>query len=126
MLGLRSLGFALAARHLVGPTCKRTDGQLVCGVYYATSENLTAWTEEKLLWQTPLANQMDPDRPWRAGDPAPVWYPALLDPKSQSPNFETTGKRAYIYAARWSDFRGAIGGSGPERDLIRIAVEFSE
>ena len=46
-------------------------------------------------------------------------YPSLLDPQSDSRNFETTGKTAYLYYTRHN-----FGQGSPDRDLIRVAVEF--
>ena len=46
-------------------------------------------------------------------------YPALLDPASDSQNFETIGKTAYVYYTRMNH-----GQSSLDRDLVRIPVEF--
>jgi hypothetical protein len=46
-------------------------------------------------------------------------YPTLLDPGSASLSFETTGKTAYLYYTRLNRGQGS-----PDRDLVRVPVEF--
>jgi hypothetical protein len=87
--------------------------QPVSGVYAATSRDLVNWSEPSLVWASPVR----PD-----GTACPVAlndYPSLLDPTSDSRNFETVGDRAYVYFTRYNlhDCR-----SGQDRDLMRRAV----
>jgi len=49
-------------------------------------------------------------------------YPSLLDPDSETRNFETTGKKAYLYYTLFNlDY---LGNSTLDRDLVRVPVEF--
>lgn len=84
----------------------------IWGVMYAFSDDLIDWERRVLLFETPL--------PWsvQAGNPRTYLYPALIDPESESRNFETSGKSAYLYLTRFN------GGDPLDRDLIRIPVEF--
>lgn len=47
-------------------------------------------------------------------------YPSLLDPASESPNFETNGSTAYLYYTR-----NNAGQASFDRDLDRVRLEFS-
>ncbi len=98
---------------LVGISADRLAGREVWGFYYAFSEDLIHWTHRKLLVEMAL--------PWTVKNNTDVsyLYPALLDPQSQSRNFETTGKTAYLYYTRNNFGQGSL-----DRDLIRVAVEF--
>ena len=65
-----------------------------------------------------------PDQPaTECGDPNPVGYPSLLDPDSPSRNFETTGRRPWLYFTRfhYKDCRNVLN-----RDLVRVRVRFSK
>ena len=44
---------------------------------------------------------------------------ALLDPASDSPSFESSGKTAYLYYTRFNHGQGSL-----DRDLLRVPVEF--
>jgi hypothetical protein len=87
----------------------------VPGVYFSLSKDLLHWSERRLLRKAEL--------PWtfKCGDRNPILYPSLLDPASQSRNFETTGKRAYIYFTR---FNYGSCRMTQDRDLLRVPVEF--
>ncbi len=77
------------------------------GFYYSVSEDLIKWTPPVIFWD-----------PWAADSLTytAYAYPSLLDPDSESRNFETTGKTAYVYYTRFN--------SPADRDLLRIPVEF--
>jgi hypothetical protein len=87
------------------------------GFYYSVSDDLIRWSQRKLLHETEL--------PWtyRCGDRNPVLYPSLLDPASHSRNFETTGRRPYLFFTR---FAYASCRQQLERDLVRIRVEIEK
>jgi hypothetical protein len=91
--------------------------RVVSGFYYSLSDNLVDWSQRKLIKEVVLLNT------YRCGDPDPVFYPSVLDPNSKSRNFETTGKRAYIYFTRmhYSACQLTLN-----RDLVRVPIEFSK
>lgn len=102
---------------LIGISADTLDGREVWGFYYSFSTDLINWTRRKLL--------LEVDFPWTVANPADIHYlyPSLLDPRSRSRNFETTGRTAYLYYMRNN------GGLEPssmdlDRDLIRVPVEF--
>jgi len=102
---------------LVGVSADRIPGRrgLVYGIYYSASEDLIDWTQRKLIREAEL--------PWtyECGDGGPVLYPSVLDPGSRSRNFETTGRRPYLYFTR-NHYRNCT--QTLNRDLIRVQVEF--
>jgi hypothetical protein len=89
----------------------------VSGFFYSLSDDLLHWSERKLIKEVVLPQT------YRCGDPDPVYYPSVLDPESKSRNFETTGRRAYIYFTRlhYKACEGTL-----DRDLVRVPVEFSK
>jgi hypothetical protein len=92
-------------------------GRDVVGFYYSTSTDLIHWSAEQLL--------MEAVTPWSykgCGDDDPVQYPSVLDPNSQSRNFETTGRTMYVYFVR--DHYNQYCNQGLDRDLIRIPIAF--
>lgn len=78
------------------------------GFYYSVSEDLINWSPFKLFYDVELIS----------GE-APYMYPSLLDPDSETKNFETTGKKAYLYYTRLN-----FGLGNSDRDLVRVPVEF--
>ena len=90
-------------------------GERKWGIYYTMSDDLINWTPRRLLMgvTTPTS--------YECGDTSPIAYPSLLDPDSPSRNFETTGKRAYLYFTR---FNYILCRQSPNRDLIRVPIEF--
>jgi hypothetical protein len=100
---------------LVGLVVKPRKGR--SGVYFSVSSDLIHWTEAKLVMEA------ETPQTYRCGDPAPIRYPSVLDPTSVSRNFATTGSRPYLYFTRWN-----LAGCrrGPDRDLIRVPIEFSQ
>jgi hypothetical protein len=104
---------------LLGSSGSRDAGRrgATWGIYFSLSDDLLHWTQRKLVAETEL--------PWthRCGDRDPILYPSLLDPASSSRNFETTGRRPYLYfvRARYADCRMSF-----DRDLMRIRVEFDK
>jgi len=99
---------------LVGISADWLDNREVWGVYYAFSDDLVHWTRRKLLVEIEL--------PWTvesSGSDLSYLYLSLLDPESESRNFETTDKTAYLYYTRNNFGHGSL-----DRDLIRVPVEF--
>src|SRR5919109_4717195 len=72
----------------------RDSSRQVWGFYYAFSDDLIDWEGPHLLAEVELIST------FRCGDRDPVLYPSLLDPASASRNFETTGRRPYLYFVR--------------------------
>lgn len=87
------------------------------GIYYALSDNLTEWTSAKLLKKEVFIKD------WKAGKPDPIEYPSALDPNSPSRNFETTGRRFYVYVERYNWNRYPHDES--KVDLMRFLVEIT-
>jgi hypothetical protein len=101
---------------LVGTAVERDrDGNTVSGIYYSTSDDLIDWTPRELIVEAESRNT------YECGDPDPVAYPSVLDPDSTSRNFETTGKRAYLYFTR-SNYESCQ--ETFDRDLVRVPIEF--
>jgi hypothetical protein len=101
---------------LVGISADQIDNRETWGFFYAFSDDLVHWTHRKLLLEVPL--------PWtvqNSGTDVYYLYPSLLDPQSDSRNFETTGDTAYLYFTR---FNNGQGGGPLDRDLIRVPVQF--
>ncbi|MCJ7735325.1 MAG: hypothetical protein MUP11_12355 [Anaerolineales bacterium] len=99
---------------LVGNSADWLDNRNVWGFYYSFSADLVHWSARKLLVEIEL--------PWTVefpGSDLSHLYPSLLDPESESRNFETTGKTAYLYYTRNNFGHGSL-----DRDLIRVPVEF--
>lgn len=98
---------------LVGISADTIGGREIWGFYYSFSDDLVHWTRRKLLVEMTL--------PWTADNNTDVMflYPALLDPASESRNYETVGQTAYLYFTRHNFGQGSL-----DRDLIRVPVEF--
>jgi hypothetical protein len=104
---------------LVGLAGDRIRGRqgVVRGIYYSVSEDLVNWSHRKLIREAELLWT------YRCGDSNPILYPSLIDPGSDSRNFETTGRRPYMYFTRYH-YRNCA--PGPNRDLVRVRVVFSK
>ena len=104
---------------LVAPGATQRAGQRgpVWGFYYSTSSDLIEWAPRQLIREASLVNS------FQCGGPNPVAYPALIDPDSESRNFETTGRRPWLYFTRfhYKDCRNVLN-----RDLVRVRVRFSK
>ena len=96
-----------------------TSGEQKLGIYYSLSDDLVDWDKAKLI------HEIEVPSTWRCGDSDPIEYPSVLDPYSDSPNFETTGQRAWLFFTR-HHFSGCNPEPTPNRDLVRIGVEFSK
>jgi hypothetical protein len=91
--------------------------RLVSGVYFSLSRDLINWSRRRLIMEAELVQTH------RCHDPDPIGYPVVLDPASRSRNFGTTGKRVYLY---FTKFHYVSCRPTPNRDLVRIPIEFSK
>ncbi|MGH2978810.1 MAG: PKD domain-containing protein, partial [Solirubrobacterales bacterium] len=90
------------------------------GFYTYTSDDLINWSQGTLM---ALA-----EFPWThtCGEPDYIMYPSLLDPESQSRNFETTGQRPYLFFTHFNvAYDNGTCWMDWDRDLIRVPIEFS-
>jgi hypothetical protein len=89
----------------------------VWGFYYSLSDDLIHWDKRKLIKEAELLQS------YSCGDPNPVLYPSVLDPQSKSRNFETTGRKPFLYFTRfhYSGCRETL-----DRDLVRVPIKFSK
>jgi hypothetical protein len=94
----------------------RGSSRPIWGFYYAFSDNLIEWDSPRLLAEVEFIST------FRCGDRDPVLYPSLLDPASRSRNFETTGRRPYLYFVRFHYERCR---STLNRDLVRVPLVVS-
>jgi hypothetical protein len=103
---------------LVAPAGKQLPGRRgpTWGFYYSTSDDLIDWEPRQLIREAVLTTT------YRCGGPDPVGYPSLLDPESPSRNFETTGRRPWLYFTRfhYEQCRNVLN-----RDLVRVRVRFA-
>ncbi|WP_119418173.1 hypothetical protein [Desertibaculum subflavum] len=86
------------------------------GIWWTSSADLLRWSAPRLLWATPLLTHLD------CGRTEAVYYPALLDPGSDSRNFETVGDRAWLYVTRLNLEGCRITWN---RDLVRLPVRIA-
>jgi hypothetical protein len=91
--------------------------RVVRGVYFSLSEDLIHWTKRRLIMNATLGSTS------RCGDPNRIAYPSVLDPKSLSRNFETSGRRPYLFYTRFN-YRHCR--PSPDRDLMRVRLRFSK
>jgi hypothetical protein len=103
---------------MVGVTASSVAGREAWGVHYAFSDDLIEWQTRRLLFEVEL--------PWTytPGDDNVYLYPVLLDPRSDSRNFETTGDRAFLYLTRFNTREAGDRLDTLDRDLVRIPVQF--
>lgn len=82
------------------------------GVYYSLSDDLITWSERRLLIELAMSPSVaDENEDLRYA------YPALIDPDSESLNFDTSDGEAYLYITRFN-----AGGNSLDRDLLRIPI----
>jgi hypothetical protein len=103
---------------MVGTTATTIEGREVWGVLYAFSLDLIEWQTRQLLFEAELPWTYEP------GDDNVYLYPVLLDPASDSRNFETTGEHAYLYVTRFNTREAGDQLDTLDRDLVRIPVRF--
>jgi hypothetical protein len=82
---------------------------------YSTSPDMVNWSPRQVLMKAVV--------PWtyHCGD-SPIIDPTVLDPLSNTRNFETTGKNVYLYFTRmnYQNCRQTL-----DRDLVRIPIQFN-
>jgi hypothetical protein len=104
---------------LVGPSTdySPTDKRGITGFYYSVSPDLIRWSRRRLFREVVF--------PWKfgCGDRQPVAYPSVLDPNSKSRNFETTGRRPWLFFTRLH-YAGCQ--QTMNRDLVRVPIELSK
>jgi hypothetical protein len=98
---------------LVGIAGPRTRSAHERGIYFSFSEDLIHWSPRRLILP------VDTLHTYRCGDTGPIAYPSLIDPGSSSLNFETTGRRPFLYFTKFR-YRGCR--KTPDRDLMRVRV----
>ena len=89
-------------------------GRLVTGIYLSVSSDLFHWSPRRLIMQAPSVHT------FRCGGPNPIAYPSLIDPRSTSRTFDTSGQRPYLYYTRlnYDHCRQTLN-----RDLLRVPIE---
>jgi hypothetical protein len=92
-------------------------GKLVTGVYFSLSRDLIHWTRRRLMMKATVTHT------FRCGGTDPIAYPSLIDPRSDSRTFATTGRRPYLYFTRFNyeHCRQSLN-----RDLVRLPMEISK
>ena len=117
---VRSLAWHVPTKRWIGMLSmarpKAAGAPPVAGIWWSTSPDLLRWTAPRLLWAVPLLTHLDCDRP------DAYYYPSLLDPTSQSRNFETVGTQAYLYLTRLNLEGCRITWN---RDLVRLPVRIA-
>lgn len=91
-------------------------GERASGIFVSTSPDLVTWSAPSLVWKVPIRSDKTCD------DPMTASYPALLDPDSPSPIFETAGDSAFLFVTRFNLKDCKLG---LDRDLIRLPVRLS-
>lgn len=96
---------------IAGPRTRRPAGER--GIYFSMSEDLIHWSPRELLVRASTLHSFE------CGDRSPIAYPSLIDPASASRNFETTGRRPFLY---FTKFRYRNCRKTPDRDLMRVRI----
>lgn len=81
------------------------------GFYYSLSPDLIHWTPPVRFLSRPWFGEY-------SGGSDPAGYPSLIDPKSTSRNFDTSGATAYLYYTQFNYTEGPP----LNRDLVRVRV----
>lgn len=84
-------------------------GRQVPGFYYMTSPDLVHWSRMRLLMQVPTVAECT----------ITLSYPSILDPTSDSRNFETVDQRPYLYFQRIDRTSCKMT---QQRDLVRVPL----
>jgi hypothetical protein len=93
-----------------------SSGTLVPGIYWSQSRDLIHWTGASVI----MAREV----PWtyQCGDEDPIAYASLIDPRSRSRTFGTTGRRPYLY---YTQFHYTACKQTLDRDLVRVPLKLS-
>jgi hypothetical protein len=94
----------------------RSGGELATGVYFSVSSDLIHWSRRRLIMEATTVQT------FRCGGPNPIAYPSVIDPRSDSLTFATTGRRPYLYYTR---FNYEACQQTMDRDLIRRPIELT-
>ena len=94
-----------------------TTGKPVTGIYFSLSSDLVHWSPRRLIMEATTIPT------FRCGGPNPIAYPSLIDPRSESRTFATTGRRPYLYYTRFN-YEGCE--LTRNRDLVRLPIEISK
>jgi hypothetical protein len=86
------------------------------GVYFSTSEDLIHWSSRKLVLRAPTLHS------YRCGGDSPIAYPSVIDPAARGRNFETSGRRPFLY---FTKFRYRNCRKTPNRDLMRVRLSIA-
>ncbi len=89
--------------------------RVVWGFYFSLSEDLVRWSRRRLVMEA------ETPETYRCGDRNPYLYPSVVDRRSKSRNFMTSGRRVELYFTRFNYERCR---QTQNRDLLRIRVEF--
>jgi hypothetical protein len=104
---------------MAGAVARAGERERTPGIYAATSPDLLHWSPPQLLLAAPIY------RPTACapGTTISVGYPALIDPSSESRNFETFGAHGWLYFTRFNldHCRPSL-----DRDLVRMRVDMAE
>ncbi len=92
---------------------ERAGGAPVAGIWASTSRDLVTWSAPVLVRAVPIFQGVT------CADRFSVGYPALIDPASESRNFETFGDHGWLYMSRYNLRNCRIEA---DRDLVRVAV----
>jgi hypothetical protein len=101
---------------LVGASQDDTRGRSIVGFFYSVSDDLVNWTKRRLIREVEL--------PWsyECGESDPVGYPSVLDPRSGSRNYATSGETPHLFFTR---YHYANCAQNLNRDMVRIPLRFS-
>ena len=86
----------------------------VWGLAYSHSDDLIHWSARQFVLELPANVTVADDL-----NDTFYAYPAIIDPDSPSPNFDTSDGEFYVYVTRFNS-----GGDSLDRDLLRIPVRF--
>jgi hypothetical protein len=88
-------------------------GRKVRGIYFSTSADLVHWEPRRLI--APAVTKQN----YRCGGRAPIAYPSLIDPRSRSRTFATSGARPFLY---YTQFHYRNCRQTEDRDLMRVPL----
>lgn len=86
-------------------------------ILISTSADLLGWSAPKIVAKLPTAIAH------QCNDSYTYAYPTLMDPTSPSRNFATIGAHPFLYMTR---IRMSKCGLTPNRDLVRLGVQFDQ
>jgi len=103
---------------LVGlaPPGPESVGAKVTGIYFSTSTDLVDWTPRQLI--APAVTVQG----YACGGSLPIAYPSVIDPRSRSRTYATSGRSPFLYFTQF-DYSGCR--RTEQRNLIRVPLEVS-